>query len=99
MSVKRVKIYCDYAGQEVEFSLFALEQWKDAYGVSCRGLGVEKPCRGERGCALYEKFWFDGSIANMKQQKTLKEAHEKDKWDEKCSEWLGRNKERVGSEE
>jgi hypothetical protein len=94
MTSKRLKAYCDYAKQEVEFSLFQLKGWKDAYGVACHGPGKEKPCRGERGCALYEKFWFDGSIANVKQQAILKEAHRKGKWDEKCSEWLTKSKKR-----
>lgn len=99
MTSRRVKVYCDYAKQEVEFSLFSLLGWKDAYGVACGGPGMEKPCRGERGCALYEKFWFDGSIANAQQQKILKEAHKKDRWDEKCSQWLIKNRERVRSGE
>ena len=95
MASKRLKVYCDYVKQEVDFSLFSLDGWKDAYGVACRGPGMEKPCRGEKGCALYEKFWFDGSIANVKQQAILKEAHKKGKWDEECLYWLKKQKDKL----
>jgi len=41
---------------------------------------ARESCRGEMGCALYERFWVDGSIADGKQQKILKEAHRKEGW-------------------
>ena len=89
---KRVKVYCDHAKQEVEFDFFQLPHHKDAYGVMCDGPGKEKPCRRSKGCALYEKFWFDGSIANKQQQEILKKVHRKGEWDEKCVEWLDKHK-------
>lgn len=93
---KKVKVYCDHAKQQVEFDFFQLPKYRDAFGVVCCGPGADADihCRGSKGCALYEKFWFDGSIANMEQQRILKDTHRRDplEWEEKCIEWLKKHK-------
>ena len=91
---KRVKVYCEYVEENVDFKFFELLGYREAFGVVCV-LGAERSCRGEIGCALYEKFWFDGSIANERQQKILRKAHREGKWDEKCTEWLDKNRKRA----
>lgn len=92
-SVKKMKVYCEYAKREVDFESLQLPRHREAHGVVCV-LGADRSCRGEIGCALYESFWFDGSIADEEQQKILKEAHRKEEWTEKCVEWLNKRKRR-----
>lgn len=90
-SVERMKVYCEYAKEEVDFELYQLPSHREAHGVACV-LGADMSCRGQIGCALYEKFWFNGSVANKEQQEILKEAHRKEEWTKKCVEWLDKHK-------
>ena len=90
-SAGRVSVYCEYVEENVDFKLYELPDYREAFGVVCV-LGAERSCRGEISCALYEKFWFDGSIANEAQQRILRKAHRTGKCDEECTEWLDKHK-------
>lgn len=92
MERRRVLVYCDYAKKEIPFLTYPDRDYPDVLVVECPfWLAFPKrkhSCRGVKGCALYEKFWFDGSIANKEQQKILREAHRKGIWEKLMDEWL-----------
>lgn len=82
----RKKCYCEYTKKELDFLVyFPNPEFPKEAVIECP---VTEECRGEKGCALYEAFWFDGEIATTEQRKLLKEANKTDEgWIKLFEEW------------